>query len=82
MKIYTVLHFELECGTCSVLPAENELQTEWFLNTFSEFEAIPVMEIWQQVIGTNCPFTSNTAQFFPHTHGTDGFFVSIFKRKS
>ncbi len=69
-------------ATCSVLPAENELQTEWFLNTFSEFEAIPVTEIWQQVIATNCPFTSDAAQFFPHTHGTDGFFVSIFKRKS
>ncbi len=69
-------------ATCSVLPAENELQAEWFLNTFSEFEAIPVKEIWQQVIVTNCPFTSDTAQFFPHTHGTDGFFVSIFKRKS
>lgn len=69
-------------ATCSILPAENELQTEWFLNNHPEFEAIPVAEIWQQVIGTNCPFTSDTAQFFPHTHGTDGFFVSIFKRKS
>jgi 16S rRNA (cytosine967-C5)-methyltransferase len=69
-------------ATCSVLPAENELQTEWFLNNHPEFEAIPVAEIWQQIIGTNCPFTSDTAQFFPHTHGTDGFFVSIFKRKS
>ncbi len=69
-------------ATCSVLPAENDLQVAWFLNAYPEFEAIPVAEIWQETISTTCPFTSTSAQFLPHTHGTDGFFVSIFKRKN
>ena len=69
-------------ATCSVLPAENDLQASWFLNTFQEFEAAPIAKIWHQVIGDNCPFTSDTAQFLPHIHGTDGFFISIFKRKN
>ena len=67
-------------ATCSVLPAENDLQVAWFLSSYPEFEVISVSDIWQEVIGTNCPFNSNTAQFFPHIHGTDGFFVSFFKR--
>ncbi len=69
-------------ATSSVLPAENDLQVAWFLNAHPEFEAIPVVEVWQETINTTCPFTCNTAQFLPHIHGTDGFFVSIFKRKN
>ena len=67
-------------ATCSVLPAENDLQVAWFLNAHPEFEAIPVANVWKQVIDTTCPFNSDTAQFLPNIHGTDGFFISIFKR--
>lgn len=67
-------------ATCSILSAENEQQAQWFLSKYTSFELISIANVWSQVIEDSCPFTNGTAQFLPHIHGTDGFFISIFKR--
>jgi 16S rRNA (cytosine967-C5)-methyltransferase len=68
--------------TCSVLDAENNSQVKWLLEQHPEFKSIPVSDVWSKTLKVPCPFTMDTAQFKPSTHGTDGFFVSIFERKN
>lgn len=68
--------------TCSVLEAENNQQVDWLLNKYPQLKNISVGNVWQETVGTSCPFSTHTAQFAPHTHGTDGFFVSIFENIS
>ena len=68
--------------TCSVLDAENNSQVNWLLEKYPEFKSIPVSDVWNKTLKVPCPFTAGTAQFTPSTHGTDGFFVSIFERKN
>jgi 16S rRNA (cytosine967-C5)-methyltransferase len=68
--------------TCSVLEAENNNQVTWLLEKHLEFKSIPVSDVWGKTLKVPCPFTTDTAQFKPSTHGTDGFFVSIFERKN
>ncbi len=68
--------------TCSVLEAENNSQVAWLLNTYPEFKTVPVGDVWRETLGGTCPFITDTAQFTPNTHGTDGFFVSVFERIS
>ena len=52
------------------------------LEKYPEFKSIPVSDVWAKTLKVPCPFTTDTAQFKPSTHGTDGFFVSIFERKN
>jgi 16S rRNA (cytosine967-C5)-methyltransferase len=66
--------------TCSVLQAENDQQVAWLLNKYPQLKIIPIGKIWQETIGDACPFSTDTAQFTPNIHNTDGFFVSIFER--
>ncbi len=67
-------------ATCSVLDPENIDQVSWFLKQNNDFKIIPVSKVWNDAIKLDCPFGSETAQFTPHKHGTDGFFISIFER--
>lgn len=67
--------------TCSVLDAENNQQVDWFIKNHPEFEVTPITNIWNEVILTACPFLTSTAQFLPHIHNTDGFFISLFSKK-
>lgn len=72
--------------TCSVLPSENEAQADRFRRTHPGFEPLPAAQVWQEGLGTACPGSaatnpdSSALLLSPHTHGTDGFFIAIFRR--
>jgi 16S rRNA (cytosine967-C5)-methyltransferase len=71
-------------ATCSVLPAENEKQVEAFLGTHPEFSAVPVRDLWQDVIGTEPPASLGQGPYLrlsPLQHGTDGFFAAALVRE-
>lgn len=69
--------------TCSVLPAEDEAVVEPFLAGRDDFEAVPIAEIWPELIGGQIP--EGTGQPFlrldPRAAGTDGFFVAVMQKK-
>ena len=70
-------------ATCSVLPAENERQIEAFLQAHPEFSAVPVIDLWQDVIGTEPPSQIAESPYLrlsPLKHGTDGFFAAALVR--
>ncbi len=64
---------KLVYATCSLLPAENELQIENFLKNHEDFEVSPLDES----LGLGTPYMRLT----PHRHKTDGFFAAVLKRK-
>ncbi len=71
-------------ATCSVLPAENERQIEAFLERHPEFTAVPVLDLWQDVIGTEPPSQIGESPYLrlsPLKHGTDGFFAAALVRE-
>ena len=71
-------------ATCSVLPAENERQIEAFLQGHPEFKAVPVLDLWQDVIGTEPPSQIAESPYLrlsPLKHGTDGFFAAALVRE-
>ncbi len=67
-------------ATCSLLPAENEAQAEWFSSTHPAFRALPVAEIWSRVVGGAVPEAGLYLRLSPARHNTDGFFVAVFER--
>jgi 16S rRNA (cytosine967-C5)-methyltransferase len=73
-------------ATCSVLPSENEQQTEWFLENHSGFARQPWTQLWQMAAeGAPAPvqtFPGAALQLTPARHGTDGFYVSILSRSA
>ncbi len=73
-------------ATCSILPDENEHQIEWFLKQYSEFNAMPISQIWERVIGTDCPKNAISNDTYlsltPARHNTDGFFVAVLERNN
>jgi 16S rRNA (cytosine967-C5)-methyltransferase len=73
-------------ATCSILPDENEHQIEWFLERYSEFNVMPISQIWERVIGTDCPETaisnSTYLSLTPARHNTDGFFVAVLEKNN
>jgi len=72
--------------TCSVLPSENAAQAACFLAEHPDFAPVPPERAWQGSL--NAPFPGSAAAnadpnavlLTPATHGTDGFFVAIFRR--
>lgn len=70
--------------TCSVLPQENIDQVGWFQASHAGFEIVPYEELWQASIGGEPPLSADgskqTLLLTPASHGTDGFFVAVFKR--
>jgi len=70
--------------TCSVLPAENEAIVAGFLDKAPGWRLLDYKKVWAEVIGSAAPDTlanmPDALQLSPETHGTDGFFVSIFAR--
>ncbi|MDP2373521.1 RsmB/NOP family class I SAM-dependent RNA methyltransferase, partial [Reyranella sp.] len=72
-------------ATCSVLPAENEHQIEAFLNRHPEFEIVPAVDVWRDVLASEPPpemAASAYLRLSPLKHGTDGFFAAALVRKS
>jgi 16S rRNA (cytosine967-C5)-methyltransferase len=70
-------------ATCSVLPAENEKQIEAFLAAHPEFSAVPVRDLWEDVIRTESPASAAQSPYLrlsPLQHGTDGFFAAALVR--
>jgi len=66
--------------TCSLLPEENQAQAEAFLMEVSGFHAVPVAEVWRQVLSAPYAGEGPMLTLTPARHGTDGFFVAIFER--
>jgi len=72
--------------TCSVLPSENGAQAAWFLGEYPDFAPVPPEKAWQESLSAPFPGTAardtdaSALLLSPKTHGTDGFFVAIFRR--
>ncbi|NLY65365.1 MAG: RsmB/NOP family class I SAM-dependent RNA methyltransferase [Alcaligenaceae bacterium] len=67
-------------STCSVLPEENELQVQQFLQAHPDFTLLNV----NQVLGDRCPdlrMDTDYLQLRPDVHGTDGFFAAVMERQ-
>jgi 16S rRNA (cytosine967-C5)-methyltransferase len=72
-------------ATCSVLPEENGDRIAAFLANHSGFETLPWRDSWQAGVGGEPPSSADgsdaTLLLTPAHHGTDGFFVSVLRRK-
>ncbi len=64
-------------STCTLNPAENEENARWFLKENPSFEPID-FEIPKWV---NADYEKGMATIFPDRDGSDGFFISKFRRK-
>lgn len=65
-------------STCTLNPAENGEIADRFLKEHSDFEALPLNIPENFNRGIKEP--SNQLTLFPHINGTDGFFISAFKK--
>ena len=71
-------------ATCSVLPAENEHQIAAFLERHPDFEVVPAVDLWRDVLASEPPpelAASPYLRLSPLRHGTDGFFAATLVRK-
>ncbi len=70
--------------TCSVLPEENTDQVEAFLSRHADFEVVPFAQAWAERFADEAPRSADaradTLQLTPASHGTDGFFIALFRR--
>lgn len=64
-------------ATCSLIRHENEYIAEKFLERHPEFEAVLPKGVLDQLALSS---DSSFLKLLPHRHGTDGFFVAIFKK--
>jgi 16S rRNA (cytosine(967)-C(5))-methyltransferase len=64
-------------STCSILPQENELIVQRFLNEHKEFAAEPLLPYFVRY-GVHLDLGSNDfyITLYPHIHKTDGFFIA------
>ncbi len=69
-------------ATCSLLREEDEAQAEAFLASEPDFALLPVSRAWDETIGGVSPGGEDYLRLTPARHGTDGFFVAIFERRS
>lgn len=60
--------------TCSIMPAENEVQIELFSERHPEAEVLPVNADW----GTSLPLGR---QLLPGDQGADGFYFALLKKR-
>lgn len=67
-------------ATCSILPAENGEQADWFLNHHGEFTALPLAEAWGEGVTDSRMRSGTRLSLTPYRHGTDGFFAAAFRR--
>jgi 16S rRNA (cytosine967-C5)-methyltransferase len=73
--------------TCSVLPAENNAQVQAFLGRHGEFAVVPPREITAVLWDKADDFAAATLQspqgllMTPRRTGTDGFFVSVLRKR-
>jgi 16S rRNA (cytosine967-C5)-methyltransferase len=69
-------------ATCSLLREEDEAQAESFLAAEPAFSVLPIAQAWGETIGGASPGGDNYLRLTPAQHGTDGFYVAIFERRS
>jgi 16S rRNA (cytosine967-C5)-methyltransferase len=69
-------------ATCSILPEENQQRIEAFLGRHAGFRALPIKDVWAQVLSTPCPTSETFLTLTPARNGTDGFFVAVLERVS
>lgn len=71
--------------TCSILHAENDAQAQWFLENYKDFETAD-LSLAVQSANRILPPSANSAglgyALAPHSHGTDGFYVILFRKRS
>jgi 16S rRNA (cytosine967-C5)-methyltransferase len=73
--------------TCSLLREENEAQAEEFLAAHPDFALYPMARAWAEAVaeaglGGRSPGGEDYLRLTPARHGTDGFFVAQFERRS
>ena len=68
-------------ATCSLARVENDGVIEQFLAARADFELVPVKEIWGKARAEKVG-DGNVLRLLPDTHGTDGFFAAVLRRKS
>lgn len=69
--------------TCSIFPAENSRQIEFFLKENPDFTAIEPSQLWHSRFG-KAPLprlSGNGIVMTPATTGTDGFFMGLMQRR-
>lgn len=69
-------------ATCSIMPQENDLVVERFLDENKNFEPDSLAEAFAK-FGIQVPNLGPDEYkmtFYPHIYGTDGFFIARFKR--
>ncbi|MFC3125863.1 RsmB/NOP family class I SAM-dependent RNA methyltransferase [Pseudoroseomonas globiformis] len=73
-------------ATCSVLPEEDSMQVEGFLERRPDFAPLPLEEVWAGAwSGSNAPSPPCPGPWLelaPHRHNTDGFFAGVLKRRA
>jgi 16S rRNA (cytosine967-C5)-methyltransferase len=69
-------------ATCSLLREEDEAQSKTFLGAAPDFSLVPAVRAWDETIGGNSPGGEDYLFLTPARHGTDGFFVAVFERRS
>lgn len=69
-------------ATCSILPAENGAQADWFLAHHAEFTPLPLADAWPQGISDQRIRSGDRLILTPYRHGTDGFFAAAFRRQA
>lgn len=73
-------------ATCSVLPEEDAVQVQDFLSRHTGYEAVPLAEAWADAFAPSeaprpPPSEGPWMQLAPHSHGTDGFFAAVLRRR-
>jgi 16S rRNA (cytosine967-C5)-methyltransferase len=70
-------------ATCSLLPQEDEMQVERFLERHPDFVAVPMPTLWSSLVpDVKAPGQGPWMQLSPAGHGTDGFFAAVLERQA
>ena len=75
-------------STCTFSLEENEMNVEWFLESFPEFELCDVMSGLKEMTSEGVSFDgcrhdmSKTRRFYPHVSHGEGQFIAVFERKA
>jgi 16S rRNA (cytosine967-C5)-methyltransferase len=68
-------------ATCSLLPEEDEMQVEAFLDRHPDFAPVPMPALWVSLVpGVAPPGEAPQMALSPARHGTDGFFAAVLER--